>query len=56
MLQEEVKEAPDLKESFRFQVSKAHPCFDFYNNLEALNISDLQIKKDFKYTIRHPYV
>jgi hypothetical protein len=54
-LQEEVKEAPVPKESSGFQVSKALPCFDFYNNLESLDITDLQFKKDFKYTIRHPY-
>ena len=43
-------------ESSGSQVSKALlPCFNFYNNLEALNISDLQFKKDFKYTIAHPF-
>ncbi len=31
-------------------------CFSFYNNLEDLNMSDLQFKNDFKYTIVHPYI
>ena len=52
---EEVKGAPAQKDTSVFQLSKAHPCFDFYNDLESLDISDLQFKKDFKYTIRHPY-
>ncbi len=44
-------------ESSGSQVSKGLlPCFDFYNNLESLNISDLQLKKDFKYTIVHPFI
>ncbi len=30
-------------------------CFSFYNNLEDLNMSDLQFKNDFKFTIVHPY-
>jgi hypothetical protein len=55
LLQEEVKEAPVKKETSVFE-SRAHPCFDFYNNLESLNINDLQFKKDYKYTIRHPYL
>ena len=51
-VEEEVKESKDKKESSGSQVL---PCFDFYNNLDSLNISDLQFKKDFKYTIIHPY-
>jgi hypothetical protein len=30
--------------------------FSFYNDLDALKQSDLQIKKDFKYKILHPSI
>jgi hypothetical protein len=29
--------------------------FSFYNDLDTLKQSDWQIKKDFKYTILHPF-
>ncbi len=29
--------------------------FDFYKNLNELNMNDLEFKTDFKYTIIHPY-
>jgi hypothetical protein len=31
------------------------PCFSFYNDIDSLGVRDIQIKKDFKYTIVHPY-
>ena len=38
-IEEEVKEGKDKKGSVAG--SQVLPCFDFYNNLESLNISDL---------------
>ncbi len=38
-IEEEVKEMKDKKGSVGG--SQVLPCFDFYNNLESLNISDL---------------
>jgi hypothetical protein len=49
---EEVKETKINEGSSGTQVL---PCFDFYSNLESLNISDLQFKKELEYEIRHPY-
>ncbi len=38
-VEEEIKDEKDKKESLAS--SQVLPCFDFYNNLESLNISDL---------------
>ena len=55
MIKEEVKEAQLQNEFSGLLENKVLPCFDFYKNLETLNIDDLQFKKNFKYTITHPY-
>jgi hypothetical protein len=39
-VEEEVKEGKDKKELLTSS-QKVLPCFDFYNNLESLDISDL---------------
>ena len=31
------------------------PCFSFYKNLDALDSTDLQFKRNFKWKIVHPY-
>ena len=31
------------------------PCFSYYNDLDNLDFKDLQMKKDFKHTIIHPF-
>ena len=31
------------------------PCFSYYKNVDNMKFNDLQIKKNFKYTIIHPY-
>ena len=53
---EEVKEEEEQNQSSAFQLNNAHPCFDFYKKFESLEISDLQFKKELKYTITHPYL
>ena len=55
MTKEEVKEAASVAVPSFSWPNEVHPCFSFYNNLESLNISDLPIKQDYKYTIVHPY-
>jgi hypothetical protein len=52
---EEVKEAASVAVPSFSWPNGVHPCFSFYNDLESLNISDFQIKQDYKYTIVHPY-
>jgi hypothetical protein len=45
---------PIVKEELKDTVIQ-ESCFDFYEKLENMSISDLQFKKDFKYTMVHPY-
>ncbi len=35
--------------------SQVLSCFEIYKNFEILNSSDLKFKKNYKYTIVHPY-
>ena len=31
------------------------PCFSFYKDVESLGVRDIEIKRDFKYQIVHPF-